>query len=215
MREKIFLLLMGVALAGFAADKAFLIRFHKALVESLPPSFEAELQGGPIEKKLATLPKDMIQSGRKAGVRIVYRRLQGVKLEVTGLTTEGKELYGDIFQPYMKVFTLGPLLLSAPTDKTWENYTLTTVAEDEKSVVLSLVPKNTANEYLLFIDKVNMRLQRLDFKGSGFLTSTIVKFTQRGEYWIPEVFLNKTIMEDGTENLPDRYQLVNIKIAKE
>ncbi|MFN3660643.1 MAG: hypothetical protein ACK4TN_05350, partial [Brevinematales bacterium] len=63
-------------------------------------------------------------------------------------------------------------------------------------------------------DKTTFRLQRLDFKGSGFLTSTILKFIQKNGYWIPEIFLNKTIMEDGTENLPDRYQLVNIKIGK-
>lgn len=212
--RRLMVCLFGIFSLGFAADRAFLIQFHRALVEGLPPSFEAELQGGPIEKKLASIPRDMVQSGRKARVRISYKKNQGMKLEVIGLTEEGQELYGDIFQPYVKVFTLGPLLLSAPTEKTWENYTMTTVAEDDRSVILSLSPKNTANEYILFIDKTTLRLQRLDFKGSGFLTSTILKFTQKDNYWIPEVFLNKTIMEDGTENLPDRYQLVNIKVGK-
>ncbi|MFN4217555.1 MAG: hypothetical protein ACK4HQ_09175 [Brevinematales bacterium] len=212
--KRFIVFLLGIVSLGFAADRAFLIQFHKALLDGLPPSFEAELQGGPIEKKLASIPKDMIKIGQKPRVQISYRKNQGMKMVVLGLTEEGRELYGDIFQPYVKVFTLGPLLLSAPTEKTWENYTMTNLVEDNRNVVLSLSLKNTANEYILFIDKATFRLQRLDFKGSGFLTSTIVKFTQKENYWIPEIFLNKTIMEDGTENLPDRYQLVNIRIGK-
>jgi len=206
--------LMMMASMGFAADKSFLVKFHKALVESLPPSFEAELQGVSITKKLSTIPQDMIKKGAKPAVKLTYSRTGGMKLEVVGLTEEGTELYGDIFQPYVKVFTLGPLLLSVPSENAWDTYTLTTVAEDEKSAVISLSPKNTVNEYVLYIDKTSLRLQRLDFKGSGFFTSTLVKFVQKGNYWIPEVFLNKTITEDGGERLPERYQLVNIKVGK-
>ncbi len=213
MRKYGLWLLLCVSMA-VGVDRAFVVKFHKNLIDSLPPAFEAELQGGPIEKKLGTIPNDMVKPGEKARVVIRYRKGQGMQLEVRGLTEDGTELYGDIFQPYVRVFTLGPLLLSTPSEKAWENYTLTTVAEDEKSAVMSLSPKNTANEYILFIDKTTLRLQRLDFKGSGFLTSTIIKFTQKGGYWIPEVFLNKTIMEDGTDTLPDRYQLVNVKIVK-
>lgn len=210
----ILTLFWGISCVAFSVDKAFLLSFHKSLVDSLPSSFEAELQGVGIEKKLASIPKDMIQSGRKLAVKISYKKDKGVKLEITGLTAEGRELYGDIFQPYVRMFTLGPLLLNPPTEKTWENYTLTTIAGNEKSVVISLSPKNTANEYILFIDRTTLRLLRLDFKGSGFLNSTILKFTQKENYWIPEVFLNKTIMDDGTDTLPDRYQLVNIKVGK-
>ncbi|MFN3660690.1 MAG: hypothetical protein ACK4TN_05585, partial [Brevinematales bacterium] len=142
--RRFIVFLLGIVSLGFAADRAFLIQFHKALLDGLPSSFEAELQGGPIEKKLASIPKDMIKIGQKPRVQISYRKNQGMKLVVLGLTEEGQELYGDIFQPYVKVFTLGPLLLSAPTEKTWENYTMTTIAEYDRNVVLSLSPKNTA-----------------------------------------------------------------------
>jgi hypothetical protein len=209
----VVLMLMTV-LFGFAGEKGFLLKFHQALIDGLPPSFEGELQSSSISKKLGTIPKDMVAPGQKLRLVFLYQKGKGVQLQVRGLTKDGEELYGDIFQPYMRLFTLGPLLLGSPSANTWEGYTVTNLVDDEKSAILSLVPKNTANEYILYIDKQNLRLLRLDFKGSGFLTSTILKFTQKDGYWIPEVFLNKTITEDNPDPLPERYQLVNITIRK-
>ncbi|URA10637.1 hypothetical protein [Thermospira aquatica] len=90
---------------GFGVDKAFVVKFHKNLVEALPPAFEAELQGGPIEKKLGTIPKDMVKPGEKTRVIIRYQRGKGMQLEVRGLTEDGTELYGDIFQPYVVLYS--------------------------------------------------------------------------------------------------------------
>ncbi|URA10636.1 hypothetical protein [Thermospira aquatica] len=45
------------------------------------------------------------------------------------------------------------------------------------------------------------------------MTSTIIKFTQKASTGFRGI-LNKTIMEDGTETLPDRYKLVNVRVLK-
>lgn len=190
---------------------AFFKQIREATYSLLPESFQGQLTGRLIDDKIRTIPRDYVDAGKTAFVSLSFSKTAGVTVEVKNVD----ELYKDMFEQYVRFFTLGPILSTRTGDADLARYDYKFTQQSGSVVVLSVQLKNSENRFEIYVDKTLSQILRADyFVGTEMMSSVIIvyqKFTKNGkEYNIPVKFLVKTF--DGGESLPQVFEIKNVTI---
>lgn len=216
MIKKIFTIIAILMLgAGMASAQQDPLTYFKQIREStyslLPESFRGELTGSLIQEKLQTIPRDYVDRGKTPVVMLTFSKTTGVKIEVANVD----ELYKDMFEQYVRFFTLGPILSTRTDDAALNRYDYSFAVQQGNITVMSVQLKNSENKFQIYINKDTMQIDRVDyFTGAEMLSSVIVvyqSFTRNGKtYKIPVKFIVKTF--EGGEQQPDIFEIRNVTI---
>lgn len=205
------LMLIGSPVFARSAVKS-LQKMREGLFDALPTAFEAHLTGKLIEKKLKTIPTDYVTKGKQPFVKLSYNKSRGIRIIVWNVD----ELYADLFQQYVRFFTLGPILTTEKFDSITNRYQASYAFSNQTSI-LQLSIRNSENLFRLYPNKDQNSLNRVDYlAGDQILSSTVIvsqNFTKKGKiYRIPVKFLTKS--GGTTERLPNLFKLEKIRILK-
>ncbi len=186
-------------------------QIRDATYSLLPDSFHGELTGALIEEKLKTIPRDYVDRGKTPFVALSFSKTTGVVLEVKNVD----ELYKDMFEQYVRFFTLGPILSTRTDDAALNRYDYLFANQAGDIVVMTVQLKNSENKFQIYINKSTSQIDRVDYyMGEQILSSVIVQyqsFTRNGKtYKIPVKFIVKTF--DEGESLPQVFQIKNVAI---
>ncbi len=215
MKVKWFVLLGMLMMSGMGFGRSpeeSLQTVRSNMFKLLPSAFEARLTGKVIEAKLKTIPADYVLKGKEAFVQLSYHKKRGIRIVVQNVD----ELYSDLFQQYVRFFTLGPILTTEEFSSITNRYQIDYVFPSNFSV-LGLTVRNSENMFRLYLDKNRKGFVRVDYLvGKKILSSTVIvsqSFKKFGKiYSIPVKFLTKT--GGTTDRLPSLFKLDRIQILK-
>lgn len=193
----------------FADDDA--VAYFKELRENiytrLPDSFSGELTGKMIEEKLDSIPDDYILSKSGAYVELSFSKTSGVDIIVKDVDF----LYEDLFEQYVRFFTLGPVLSTQSSDTILKKYEFSFSTGSDDTIVLNLRFKNADNNFDIYVSAETYEIQKVDYYlDEDILSSVIIVYDEVDDYTIPQTFLVKTF-ESG-ESLPEVFEIENISV---
>lgn len=197
---------------GFAEEDP--IEFFKTLrrktFATLPAEFSGMVTSKTIEKKLKTIPNDYVVKGKSAYVLLTFSKTNGVKIEVKNVDP----LYTDMFQQYVRFFTLGPMLSTKSDDAVLRKYEFKFSETSGNLIMLRLRIKNAANNFIIYTDTLKYKIGRVDYlMEDEILSSTIIQYNAKKKgnktYRVPVKFIVKIM---GGDARPDYFAISNIKI---
>lgn len=203
-----FLLISGSLFAESDAIDYFLdLRLNTFAM--MPESFTGELTGDSIEEKLETIPEDYIEDDG-AYTELSFSQSDGLEIVVKNVYF----LYEDLFEQYVRFFTLGPLLSTQSDAAVLARYEMEFTEYAEK-IILDLRYQSADNYYEIYFDAETYEVFRVDYyMDEELFSSVLIQYkdvTDGGEtYSIPAKFFVKTI-DDDVETL-EIFEIENISV---
>jgi hypothetical protein len=219
MKKRIFpIMLMLSAFYGSAfsqqetADKLFR-DIRKSSIERLPDSFTAELKGESIDKKLSSIPRDSyLDKSKGITVAVSYSKRKGISIQVMNVD----DLYRDIYKDLPRQFFAFDILLSdKSTESFLSQYDVSFYNGGDEMPVLKLRIRNAENTVLIYINKEDNQIKKIDYLlGNSLMSTTQVfydSFSIEGKnYSIPARFVSK-ITGNNSEKT-EVFEIVNINL---
>jgi hypothetical protein len=164
---------------------------RNASLEVLPDSFKAGLSGQAIDKKLSSIPLDSyLDKSKNASAEVFYSKMKGITITVLNVDDLYRDMYKDLPRQF---FAFDILLSERSTDSFLNKYEMSYYGSGFDPVVLRLRIKGAENTVLLYVDRANYRIHRIDYLLGGSLISTT------------EVFYNDYVKEGKTYTVPCRF----------
>jgi hypothetical protein len=189
---------------------------RNASIEKLPESFTAELRGQTIDKKLASIPRDSYLDKTKEVTAVVsYSKQRGITVQVMNVD----ELYRDIYKDLPRQFFAFDVLLSVKTTEAFlKKYDVSYYRNGEAEAVLKLCYRGAENTVLLYVNRHNYQITKIDYLlGDNLISSTQVFYDEMQSggniYSIPVRFVS-TIRAAGNAGESEVFEMVNINSGK-
>ncbi len=189
-----------------------------ASIDKLPDSFTAGLSGQSIDKKLSSIPADSyLDKSRPVTAAVSYSKEKGISITVRNVD----DLYRDIYKDLPRQFFAFDILLSVKTTEVFlKKYEVSynSNGNNERTAVLKLSIRGALNNVLLYIDRQNLQIGRIDYLiGEDLLSTTQVfytDFSNSGEtYSIPVRFVSK-ILAGSNSGKSENFEIVGISLGQ-
>jgi hypothetical protein len=177
----------------------------------LPDKFTARLSGRSIDEKLESIPKDYIEEGKSAFAQLEFSKENGISIKVKNVDF----LYEDLFEQYVRFFSLGPVLSTRMDSSMLDRYDINFAGDSPGNrSILDVKFRNAQNKFLFYLALENFDIMRVDYLiEDRLLSSTLIRYKDHKvgnkTYRIPDRFIVRT--PEAAQGRPEYFDVSDIR----